>query len=107
MDTLRDLAVRAALARLDVEVPCPPPGIQPEQVRLLFLSHLHRDASRGIRAASGEVRAALAGAFPCPQPAPRPPTAPGERHSRERGGALAAGLRNPHPRLLHDALARR
>lgn len=53
-------------------ISCLPSKLAAEQVRLLFLNHMHRHPQRHAHGAADEVRAALADAFPCSSPRDKP-----------------------------------
>jgi len=83
-DALRHPAVAAALTAGGTAV-CLPPRLAGEQIRNLFLNHLHRNPERGGHAAADAIWSALREAFACPrQPAPEPRR--GEPPERISGG---------------------
>lgn len=70
VDALRDPTPGAPHAR---RAPCLPPKMTSEQIRLLFLNHVHEHPEVAMRPAAGEVRAVLDNAFGCAEARPRGP----------------------------------
>jgi hypothetical protein len=69
VDTLRGIMASPQLSA----TLCLPPKLAGEQVRLLFLNHMHRYPERGAQGAARQVHAALADAFACSPPPDKPP----------------------------------
>lgn len=92
VDALREPSIHALLAGGGIAL-CLPDKLAGEQVRLLFLNHVHEHPEDQRRGAVSQIHAALHGAFACPsRPAPgreREP-APGERVSSLHGAGDGA-----------------
>ena len=69
VDTLRGIMASSQLSA----TLCLPPKLAGEQVRLLFLNHMHRYPERSAQGAARQVHAALADAFACSPPRDKPP----------------------------------
>lgn len=77
VDALREPSLHALLASGGMAL-CLPAKLASEQVRLMFLNHVHEHPDRQRHGAVSQIHAALHGAFACsPRPAPGRDSVPG------------------------------
>jgi hypothetical protein len=88
VDSLRGRTTPRASSR----AVCLPAKLAPEQVRLLFLNHMHRHPDRQGLAAAALVREALAEAFPCEPPPDKPGVNPREERISASPPPLLASI---------------
>ena len=65
VDALRHPDIHDALMARIGQTVCLPVQLKPEQVRLIFLGHIHNESNAGERRAADQVWEALRRAFPC------------------------------------------